>query len=387
MKVLWLASWYPNEVNKTNGDFIQRHAQAVALFCKVTVIHVEKDTNHILKKPVDIKINCDGNLTENIVLFKPNKLLFVGKFLSLINYHKLFKQQVKNYIKKNGLPDIVHVQIAMKAGIIALWLKKKYNIPYVITEQWTMYNSNANDAYEKRNIIFKNFTKKIFANTSLFLTVSKNLAEIVGKKIVKVPFKVVYNVVNTKYFFYSQEIKMQQFTFVHASTMKEQKNPQAIINAFILFHKEYPGSKLIMIGDPPQKLVELFSKKEAAQNAVEFTGFVPYKKLGAIVQTCNAFILFSTRENMPCVVLEALCCGLPVITSNAGGTAEVINENNGIVVYDYNQQALINAMKNMYNNYHQYNRKSISVKAMEMFSYKTIGEQINNIYKEILTNN
>ena len=71
---------------------------------------------------------------------------------------------------------------------------------------------------------------------------------------------------------------------------------------------------------------------------------LPYEKLGAIVQKCNAFILFSKRENMPCVVLEALCCGFPVITSNAGGTAEVIDENNGIVVFDYTTEALTKAM-------------------------------------------
>ena len=108
---------------------------------------------------------------------------------------------MNEYIKKNGLPDIVHVQIAMKAGIIALWLKKKYNIPYVITEQWTMYNSKAKDAYEKRSFIFKNFTKKIFENASVFLTVSKNLAEIIEKKLYKVPFKVVYQRSKYKIFF------------------------------------------------------------------------------------------------------------------------------------------------------------------------------------------
>ena len=87
---------------------------------------------------------------------------------------------------------------------------------------------------------------------------------------------------------------------------------------------------------------------------------------------------------MPCVVLEALCCGLPVITSNAGGTAEVIDENNGIVIYDYNKEALTNAMKNLYINYHHFNRKNISAKAMEMFSYKTIGKQITDMYKDVL---
>ena len=50
MKVLWLTSWYPNKVNETNGDFVQRHAQAASFYCKVDVIHVEKDIGSLLNQ-------------------------------------------------------------------------------------------------------------------------------------------------------------------------------------------------------------------------------------------------------------------------------------------------------------------------------------------------
>jgi glycosyltransferase involved in cell wall biosynthesis len=387
MKALWLTSWYPNEINKTNGDFVQRHAQATSLYCKVDVVHVEKDICSLLKTPIQVTKNTNGNLSETIILFKSNTLFFAGRLISLIKYKDIFKKQLKKYIKENGLPDIVHVQIAMKAGTLALWLKEKYNIPYVITEQWTMYNSKAKDAYENRNIIFKNFTKKIFENASLFLTVSKNLAETIEKKIVKVSFKVAYNVVNTKYFFYKEDDEKHKFVFVHVSTMREQKNPEAIIDAFILFHKQYPNSKLLMIGDVPQEINEYYSKKNLPENIIEFTGFMPYEKIGAVIQRCNAFMLFSKRENMPCVVLEALCCGLPVITSNAGGTAEVINKNNGVVISDYTKEALLQAMINLYISYETYNRKEIASKAAVKFSYNTIGKEITDAYASVIKDN
>ena len=44
MNVLWLASWYPNRTNPFNGDFIERHAKAVAPFVnRLTVIAAAKD--------------------------------------------------------------------------------------------------------------------------------------------------------------------------------------------------------------------------------------------------------------------------------------------------------------------------------------------------------
>ena len=90
MKVLWLTSWYPNKLSPTNGDFVQRHAQATSLFCKVNVIHVEKDTSSVLTQSIEIKKNIEGNLTETIVLFKPNKLPLIGKFFSLLKYKELY---------------------------------------------------------------------------------------------------------------------------------------------------------------------------------------------------------------------------------------------------------------------------------------------------------
>ncbi|MBV9962132.1 MAG: glycosyltransferase [Parafilimonas sp.] len=386
MKVLWLTSWYPNKINPTNGDFVQRHAQATSLFCKVDVIHVEKDSRSVLNQSVEINKNAEGNLTETIVLFKENKLALVGKFFSLLKYKKFYKQQVENYIEKNGLPDLVHVQIAMKAGIIALWIKKKFGVRYMITDQWTIYNSTAKDAYEKRSIIFKNFTKEIFSNAILFISVSKNLVDTIAKKITQLPFTIVYNVVNTNNFFYSEK-KKEHFTFVHASTLGEQKNPEAIIDAFIAFNKKHPCTRLLLIGDTPDALKNYLAQKNLAQNIIEFTGFIPYEKLGDVVQQCHAFVLFSRRENMPCVVAEALCCGLPVITSNAGGTAEVINAENGIVVYDYTTVALTQAMIQLYENYNQYNQKNIADESASKFNYNIIGKQITDAYKSILNNN
>ena len=46
-KILWLTSWYPNRMDEFDGDFIQRHAKAVALFCRVHVIFVVKATNKL----------------------------------------------------------------------------------------------------------------------------------------------------------------------------------------------------------------------------------------------------------------------------------------------------------------------------------------------------
>src|SRR4051794_18252950 len=106
IRALWLTSWYPNKSDKMTGDFIQRHARAASLFCKIDVIHVEVDKNKVLSKNIDVDIKKHNNLTETTILYKPINLPFAGKFFSLIDYFKLFKRYVEQYIEAEGKPDI-----------------------------------------------------------------------------------------------------------------------------------------------------------------------------------------------------------------------------------------------------------------------------------------
>jgi glycosyltransferase involved in cell wall biosynthesis len=380
MKVLWLTSWYPDEYEPTNGDFVQRHAKAVSQLMDVDVIHVAqagKDFNHLNK----IVLNDDGNLHEAIhyFMYKKTGISLLDKILYNKAYFNYYKKILDQYIQEKGKPDLIHVHVPIKAGFLALWLKKKYQLKYIVTEHWTIYAGNALDNYRNKGFVFKNFTKKIFKNASSFLPVSKNLGQLVCTKVLSVKYEVVYNTVDTKVFYYKPIATEKSFTFIHVSTLKQQKNPELIIEAFIEFNKQEPNSRLIMVGEVQQQLNKYLNQ----YSSIEFTGEIAYEEVAQQLQKANAFVLFSQYENMPCVILEALCYGLPVITSNVGGIAEVINNENGILINEITKPALVLAMREMFIKYSNYNRKNISDEAISTFSYETIGKQITNVYKRI----
>ena len=64
-------------------------------------------------------------------------------------------------VKENGFPEIVHVHVAMKAGLLALWLKSKFNIPFVVTEHWSGYRPHAKPNIYSANWLYKNMNRKI----------------------------------------------------------------------------------------------------------------------------------------------------------------------------------------------------------------------------------
>jgi glycosyltransferase involved in cell wall biosynthesis len=166
--------------------------------------------------------------------------------------------------------------------------------------------------------------------------------------------------------------------------LNDKKNPQDIIQAFIYFNQQHPSSKLIIVGLITAGLSRYLSRLNFSINIIQFTGFVSYENVAQLMQQSNCFVLFSREENMPCVILEALCCGLPVISSNVGGISEVINNKNGLFVPEYTVESLQQAMIRIYNNYRFYNRNKISEEAKRNFSYGVIAREIFIKYKEVL---
>ncbi|MBL0146735.1 MAG: hypothetical protein IPP48_14395 [Chitinophagaceae bacterium] len=69
--VLVLPSWYPNKTSPYDGDFIQRHVKAIALYCKQYVIYVVKDEEGKITKDTKTEIYKDDNITEVIIYYKP----------------------------------------------------------------------------------------------------------------------------------------------------------------------------------------------------------------------------------------------------------------------------------------------------------------------------
>ncbi|MEO6637642.1 MAG: glycosyltransferase, partial [Ginsengibacter sp.] len=214
--ILWLASWYPNELTPYDGDFIQRHAEAVSRFQEITVIHIKKDEEGIITKDVKIISSSKQNLHEMIVFYHPARtgLRLLNRFISSIKYKKVYKKVLKSYINKTGKPQLVHVHVALKAGLLALYLKKKMRIPFIVTEHWSGYFKEAKVNIYNSGFLLRNYTKKVLSNASVLLPVTQNMGEVINATLVRIPFEVVPNVVDTSLFYYKPPGN-KKFTFIH----------------------------------------------------------------------------------------------------------------------------------------------------------------------------
>ncbi len=383
MNVLWLASWYPNRLDSFNGDFIERHALAVSRFAKVTVLVVVKDET-IPKNTVEVDKTVSQNITVYRVYYgRTGWPELAEKMLSSLKYFKLQRKIFDQIVSESGLPDIVHVQVAMKAGIFAGRLKKKYKIPYVVTEHWSGYYEVSKPNIYDMGKLYVAMNKSVLRNATLLLPVSNDLGETIIRDFVHMPFSVIPNVVNTDFFYYKAH-QPGIFRFIHPSYMNYPKNPEGILAACKIVQDMGYKFELQMIGSLDGGLLALADQLGILNKTVFFEAAIPYVEVAMRMQQSSALLMFSRYENLPCIVLESLCCGLPVICSRVGGLPEVIDESNGILIEKENVQALANAIIQMIEGYAIYNRKQIAEKASALFNNDVVGKQYADIYKKIL---
>ncbi len=379
-KILWLCSWYPGKTEPFNGDFIQRHARAAALHNDIFVIHVIGDNSGSVRNTEEERKNEDG-LTEQLIYF-PRSTTFLGKIIAQYRLLKLYRNAVRQYIAANGKPDAVHVHIPFKAGLAALWARDKLGIPFIVTEHWGIYNDVLSDNYNSRGKIFRSSVKTVISKASKLISVSRYLAEGINRMVVKKEYTVIENVVDTTLFYPVRKEKGIS-RFIHVSNMVPLKNAEGIVRAFRLLLEKGNEAELVMVGDTKPDIRKYADSLHFPPGAVVFKGEIAYREVALEMQQADCLVLFSNIENSPCVIGEALCCGLPVITTPVGGIPELVDSSDALIVDVGKEELLAEAMENMIKGYSTYDKNKIAEQARGRFSYSIIGEKMDAVYTSI----
>jgi glycosyltransferase involved in cell wall biosynthesis len=347
-------------------------------------LHIIRDAEGEVTKDVKIEERKSGNLTETIIYYyvsKKHSGLLDG-FFSMRKYSRVFKNYLKKNLHEKGNPSVVHVHVAYKAGLIALWLRKKFDLKYLLTEHWTGYDINSKDSFYSRSEIFRSVVKRIINQAKLIVPVSNDLGNKIKNIASAVNFSVIPNVVNTDFFNYNPE-QHNIFRFAHYTSLNlNQKNTDGLLKALAELKKKVSEWECIIYGPADPGLAKIINELGLRQN-VKLYGEVSYKGVAELLRSVSVFVSFSNYENQPCSILEALCCGLPVIAAGVGGIPEIINCENGILVKAGDEQELSDAMYKMMTTYNNYNRKQITDKAVEKYSYDAVGKMFESLYKSL----
>ena len=384
MKILWLCSWFPNDLDAFGGDFIERHAKSLSIHHPVDVIHLVQDQSLSKTGHAGIYTHHEHGLRVMVHVIQGihTGFSFLNKTLYNLHYFFSLRRILDDYINTYGKPDVVHVHVPLKIGAGALYLFRKYHIPFVVTEHNSAYFPHIPGYYQTLNLYYRWITRQSFRKALAVSSVSDWLTNRIQFLFNPKQLKVIRNSVDTGLFYHipSQNSKKR---FIHVSMMEPLKNVAGIIKAFILLNASYVDWELVLVGPANEEINELI-KNGHIEDKVFMTGLIPYREVAEQMRQADVLVHFSRYENLPCVISEALCCGLTVISSDVGGVNELIDQKNGILVKSEDIHALKHAILNYIMNINLYNRENISKEATSKFNYHTIGLELLKWYQELL---
>ena len=380
MKAVWLVSWYPNKLSPYDGDFIKRHAEATSLFEDVNVIFLKKDEKGLLTKTVLVEENQSGRLHETIIYYHvPKRFALLDKIFSATRYRRLYQQAINNYLEKNGRPGIIHVHVGMKAGLAALWLSKKIDVPIVLTEHWTGFLKEADDRFEQLPGYYQRAWKKVASAAQSISLVSDHLLKSWSSFMPGKNLRVIPNVVNTSIFNYQPTTGISKARFMHISGLDERKNPGMMLEAFKLVRNQYPDAELEIFGNTNSGV-----HSSTQQPGVRMNEEVPQHVLADKMRDATAVLLYSRCETFGCVIIEAQATGIPVIVSDIPVFHETVQQSeNGIFARAEDPAALAEAMIQMIRQRSTFDGRAISQQAHALYSYEVVGKKISDWYQEM----
>jgi len=348
-------------------------------------LYITKDQTKTLTNTKTRIVGVTTNIIEITITYPSRKNKLFDAIYSNLTYLQLLNKYAGIIKKHFGKPLLLHAYIVIRGGLGGMLLATRWKLPFILSENWTIYYPNDPGYLLKRDFFFKAVVKKVFNRVNRFLPVSRNLQQQVDKILHPVPSTIIPNVVKTNLFYHSsQAVNNQPFRFIHVSTMTYQKNPEGLLRSFKSFNAAKTGSCLWMVGPYPQEVLKYARELGLGDDLVHFTGLVSYTEVAEFIMHSQALVMFSRYENLPCVILEALCCGLPVISTTVGGIAEVVGADNGALLDNENEEQLTAALTQMFTGYNKYNSKNISEVATRLYNYEAVGQLINAVYLDVI---
>ena len=376
--IIFLARWYPHRYDPMFGLFVQRHAEAAALFNDITVIYCHacerqqdnKTTRQQAKKFEIVRTN-ENNVDTIRVYYKKPK----NKIQSLLRFYRANMMALK-LCKK---PDLIHVHVLTRLGVIA-WIQKiLHKTPYIITEHWSRYLPG-NDF---SGFLRKTACKLVVRNARTVTTVTENLATAMKNHGLKNDnYVVLPNVVNLDMFHISEK-NNNPCKIIHISCFEDKsKNISGLLESLKIIDDKGIDFQCKLIGEG----MDLDLMKEKAKNLqlinkVSFTGLLQGQALADELSSGDFLVLSSNYENMPVVILEALASGLPVVSTNVGGIKEMIDDTKGILVEPRNKEALAEAMIKMIETHKNYDANYLRNSVIEKYGYESVGRFLSRLYK------
>ncbi|CAI8872648.1 glycosyltransferase family 4 protein [Priestia megaterium] len=323
-KLLFIVSRYPNEFNKTTHVFVQQLVWSLAdLGFDCTVI-APVPNNRREKLPVRTSETTQSGNNVNVYFprYTNNSVLLPFKKQKNRLATFLFQKCVSKCIADNNIkPDIIYGHFITPAGLSAVQIGESLGIP-------SFFAYGESTPWSIENVGLKWARKKLRSATGIVAVSSQNKETLLSLDIAKEEkIEVFPNAVRIEHFYKRDKLESRKkFGFVEedfivsfVGQFNERKGPLRVEAAI----EEIEGIKGIYAGSgsqAPHKGSKIYAGKVSPEN-------MPY-----FLSSADIFVLPTLNEGCCNAIVEAMACGLPIISSDRSFNYDILDKENSIMI-------------------------------------------------------
>ncbi len=295
-------------------------------------------------------------------------------------YRSALRTAVRTLAADGFVPDLIHAHF-YHCGVTAVRLGRRLGVPVVVSEHSTTLRPGVIGAYAKRRARFA------LENAHLVCPASEDLARQIAALGIRARMRPVPNVADTSLFAprgVNGRAGPPRILFVAA--LIPRKGLHVLLRGLAQLRDEGRDFVLDVVGDGAQRaeLETLVAQLRLGEH-VTFHGLRGRKEVAEFMRRASFLVLPSFEENLPCVIVEALASGLPVVASDVGGVSEMVDRRTGSLVPAGDIDALAAAMRSMLDRRSGFDREEIARLAASRYSYEAVGRIWSEIYRELVT--
>ena len=282
---------------------------------------------------------------------KMKRIIFISNFLSSKNFTKSQSEELSNLLEKEGC---FIIRTSNKKNSIL----KVVNMAYTILLNYKKYDLAIIDLFSQRAFFWAEISAKIlkFLKKPFFLVLRGGELPQFSKKYQKKVSKLLYsakkviapseylkeemkiyrddilyipNGINLKNYKFRLRNNLEK-KFIWIRAFHKTYNPRLAIEAFFKVKKVYPEALLCMIGpdkkDGSLEDVKNFIYEKNLEKDVEIIKGVEKEKIPEYLKYYDIFLNTTNVDNTPVTVIEAMACGLCVVSTNVGGIPYLLKD-------------------------------------------------------------
>jgi phosphatidylinositol alpha-1,6-mannosyltransferase len=317
------------------------------------------------------------------------------KNLYSVTYTRAAIKQIGKFLKANPDIDLIHAKAVFPFGMIGGRLAKTFKLPFYLTVQNPV-------AYKEELVLktklipqfIKNGIQEILKPTATYSLKRCDLAACVSKysedksKLLGAKrTAIVPNGFDQKRFQPHPNQPKNEFWITTTSTLIPRNGIDTLVEGFGILSSSHDNIRLKIAGEGPMRpMLDNLVKKYDIADKVEFLGTLRHDEIPKLLNKSHLFVRPSRFEGFGVSFIEAMACGIPVVTCPRGGITDFVTQDvTGKLVEPDDPSALSHAMNELIENPDKREQLANAAQKLvnERYNWSKIVDNVENLYYSI----